>query len=141
MTAPTYAQTAVMHSLYVQLTGFDVPHTLQRHHAWEVWFLAGFKAEDLTLVVKGIKHEITKGRRFTASFRFRNLIEDIAKFEDDLQQFKAEARVKRPDYGLVEVFKATGRSAEKSTDAISAAQALERTKLAASLRQWKAENL
>ena len=59
---------------------------------WEVWCSKGWTEADLCLVVAFINRRIKAQRRWPESLRLHNLI-DPARFADDLQDAKGEARI------------------------------------------------
>lgn len=84
-----------IHRLYCQLTRMEVSLEFGRERAW-FEFLRRFNQEDLRLVISRIQKGISKGERNLGALRFRNLIESIDYFEEELAMARAEARVKKP---------------------------------------------
>lgn len=84
-----------LHLRYCELTGFNLSKGYDRERAWYEW-AKRFKPEDLDLTVSYLKAEIRKGERKLASLLFRNLIEQLDHFEEELAMAKARARVPKP---------------------------------------------
>jgi hypothetical protein len=85
-----------LHALYVALSGQDIPLNMDRERVWFDWVKAGFSADDLRIVVRGIRNGIKEGKRNHGALKFSNLIGMADHFEEDLALFKSAARASRP---------------------------------------------
>ena len=110
-----------LHDRYCSLTGRDLTLTMAVHFQWQVWVSKGYTASDLALVVAHIKKLIAKDRRRPESLRFHNLIGDTERFNEDLAEARALARV-TPPTARDRVLAQTGRPAPERNTAKSAAQ-------------------
>jgi hypothetical protein len=79
----------VLHKLYVTLTCLEVPLTMPRIYAWEVYESKGYNGMDLKQVVDFIRAGIKKGERRPASLKFSLLIENTERFSEDLAMARA----------------------------------------------------
>src|SRR5215831_5817617 len=110
---------------------------MQRHYGWEM-FRARFTADDLALVCRELRKRVKDGKRNIASLAFRFLVLDLDSFEELLAECRAVQRKPFTDSGKAAVLRATGRPDESPTPpAQSAGVTLERSKLAAQLREFK----
>lgn len=126
-----------LHALYCSLTMRQVSLDTHTRFRWEAWAVRGWTADDLCLVVKFIKKKVASGQRREESLRLYNLI-DTARFEDDLQDARGQRRTPKMDRGKAEVMRQTGRSDQLPAKPVdSAAQAYERTKIAAMLKEYR----
>lgn len=132
MTTENYAS---LHRAYQNATGRQVELTMPDHFRWHEFHSRGWTEADLRLVVAFIQRRIRDKRRYPESLRLHNLI-DPARFADDLLDAKAEQRQPRPTPRQA-VLRAVGRQEPEPDRCVSAGQALERTKLAERLRQWR----
>lgn len=80
-----------LHSTYCQATGFDLPLRMGRDRVWFDFDKAGFTKEDLLLVVKWIRRQISRnGSGYSiASLRFSTLLQ-LDAFEEKLLLAKQE---------------------------------------------------
>jgi hypothetical protein len=102
-----------LHTTYVHITHRPVRYDMGKFFRWEAWANRGWTEADLKLVVAYIWHRIRQGKRFEESFRFKNLIEDQDRFEEDLVDARAWARQSQQEPGVparVRVLSATGRT-------------------------------
>ncbi len=135
-----------LHALYCSLTGREITFDMPALSRWEQWTARGWTEADLRLVVGFINRKITKEERRIESLRLHNLI-DTARFEDDLQDARAAGRKPKRDPERARVLQATGRDYEKWDEKAkakpvdTAAAILERSKLAAQLKEWREKNL
>ncbi len=86
-----------IHLLYCHLTNRSTRLDTGVHMRWNLWKSKGWTEADLALVVAFIKGRMRTGRRYVESLRLNNLI-DPSRFEDDLQDAKAEQRVTKPTF-------------------------------------------
>ncbi len=82
---------SALHSVWMQATHRDIAMSITDHHRWNYWVAKGWTEADLRLVIAFINRRIKAGRRFPESLRLYNLI-DVDRFEQDLQDARAEAR-------------------------------------------------
>lgn len=87
---------AAIHAAYCRATGFQLRLSYPRERAWHEYLSAGFTIEDLLLVIEWIKREIRSERRREASLLFRNLVEQVERFEEDRALAMAHARRPQP---------------------------------------------
>jgi hypothetical protein len=135
---PTNEDIRKLHTTYCQETGLQIALPVSRHILWEAFLARGFTTNDLTLVCRSLRRQISNGDRRMACLRFTTLIGDVDNFEELLAEFRALQR--KPTYapGKAQVLRATGRESEpKQSDAQKAQTLLERTQLAERLREWK----
>lgn len=99
-----------VHKVFVELTGMPLVLTMGRIFIYEQWLLQ-FTEADLRIVVPYIKKGIKAGRRQPGALKFSNLIENPARFEEDLGMAKAESRRPVIDRERSSVLKSTGRPA------------------------------
>lgn len=66
-----------------------------RERAWAT-FLKTFTKEDLRLVLRYLRHEIREGNRRPGCLKFSNVIEQLDRFEEDLQLARAAERNQQP---------------------------------------------
>ncbi|MCE5278877.1 MAG: hypothetical protein LLG03_12715 [Planctomycetaceae bacterium] len=114
-----------LHALYVTLTGMDIRLDPSREYDWFQWTQAGFTADDLQLLVAEIKRGIRDQTRRPAALKFRNLIGDLQRFEEDLAEARARARAFRPDPARASVLRSTGRPAADASPAPAPARTAE----------------
>jgi hypothetical protein len=63
-----------LHDAYCFASGFEIKPTIAHQRAWFEFEKAGFNVEDLRLVIKYLKREISRGNRRDGSLKFSNLI-------------------------------------------------------------------
>jgi len=90
MTVEDHSQ---IHRLYCSKTGRDMPLTMSMHWAWNTWKAHHWTEADLELVIQHIKNLIKQDRRRPESFRFNNLIMNTDRFQEDLSEARAYARI------------------------------------------------
>lgn len=86
-----------MHVLYCRLTGFEVPWSMDRLFAWEI-FCSKFDESDLRKLIEFI-HAKSKRGHPARSLTWRNLIggpESVTFAEEDLAEAKALDRQPKP---------------------------------------------
>lgn len=115
-----------LHRLYQQLTGLAVSLDFSRENIWGHWLAKGWTADDLRIVITHIKAEIRAERRFPASLRFSNLVGQTDRFEEDLVEARARARVPRTDPARAEALRASGRPAAPPPPARPAAAIIDK---------------
>lgn len=139
----TNNQIQTLHKLYIDLTGINLPLPVSQYWIWEQFIARGHGEDQLRIVIKYLKRGISNQERRGGCLKFTNLLGDIDHFAEELAMAQKEFR-KKPAYspGKQSVLRATGRPDEPPTNpAISAAQVIERTKLASMLNRWKAAHL
>lgn len=135
---------------FTMLTGFPCPVSYYTQSSWVDWL--GCLPEDpcvetdLDLVVRYVKRNLRPhGPYLPNSLRFSNLIANCQNFLELRSLARAEKRGRDPQPARTSILRATGRvpyldSQERKEDrTISAGQAMERTKLAGMLAEWKAK--
>ena len=90
------AQANRLHSLYIKETGLDLPMRMGRDRAWFYWIQAGFLEDDLILVIRFLKRGIASGDRKPGCLRFRNLIEMLDYFDEELAMAKKALSARSP---------------------------------------------
>ena len=128
------------HAEYCRQTGREMPCSISLYYHWGL-FAREFKQEDIKTVVDHLKKIYVGNPSILRScLRWSWLVQERSHFRDLLPEAKAEARKKQPSEK--ERFLA---SIDKQVPVVdntqTAAQVLERTKLAEKLEQWKKENL
>lgn len=109
-------QIATLHAAYCELTGFELGRDYARDYAWHEFVKRGFTLDDLKMVVFEVRKGMAGGYRFQGSLKFRNLIEDLNRFEEDLAEARANLRNRRPPPSAKErVLEASGRPASVRT--------------------------
>lgn len=112
------------HALYCALTDRELPCTMAMNFTWENFISHGWTEADLALVVKHIKSLIKLKRRRPESLRFHLLIGDTERFNEDISEARALARVPKPNYRRQEVLKATGRTEEPKSGFLTSEEVL-----------------
>lgn len=93
------AQITDLHRIFCTLTRAELRLGLgeySRERAWVEFVRAGFTAEDLRTVIHYLQVQIKAGERRPGCLRFRNLIERLEDFEEELSLAKIELKRKRP---------------------------------------------
>jgi hypothetical protein len=101
-----------LHAQYGALTGYILELDYWRQECWHQWTRKGWNEADLRLVVRSIQDGIKNGRRRTGALKFNNLIAMTDRFEEDLAECRAAARVRAVPTARAAVLRATGRSDE-----------------------------
>ncbi len=133
-----------LYDCYVTATKLDLKLTMGLTFQLERFAVEGFTCDDVNLVVAYLWRRIKAGKRQKECLLPRNLIVNTDEFAENLSMARSESRSlqTKPDPRKESVLKATGRSAEVTSDTKSAQQILEQNKLMASmLSKWKEENL
>lgn len=135
-----------LHDLYRTLSGQSVPCTFERRGYWQK-FLYAIKdydcdpAEALRVVITHLQKEVRSGRRNFTCLLFRWTIGQPDDFGELLAGLLALRRKPYVSPGKAAALRASGRSVEATTgEPQSAAQVLEREKMAEMLKQWRMEN-
>lgn len=124
------------HDTYCALA-FPLDLTMQRIYVWEA-FLARFKEEDLSYLLRKLNRDIKSGKKGSYSISFRILLGNLDLFEELLAEYRALERKPRYAAGKVDVLKATGRESEpKQADAKPAGTVIEGLKIAQQLRDFR----
>lgn len=91
----THDQIQALHTAYCTLTGWSINARLYEHE-WLAFMQFGYTQDDLSLVLRTLKRDIANGKRFEGAMRFRNIISDLAKFDQELAEARARQRNLRP---------------------------------------------
>lgn len=130
-----------LHELYWALTGFkDVRFDRAKMETWNIWRSHGWGKEELELVIRFVREEIFKERRWRSSLYFRNLIANTDTFEEFLADARARGRLPKMDKGKAEVLRATGRMEEQKARPRSAEQVMRDEAAFNQFREWRAQN-
>jgi hypothetical protein len=88
----------ILHETYCERTGFEISLGYDRERAWHEFIKAGFTRDDLSLVICALIKAIHAPRngRNPGCLRFRNLIERLNDFEEELAMAKAQMRNFKP---------------------------------------------
>lgn len=97
------------HEVYCAVTGLKVPLTMDRIFAWNNFRGHGYTQDDVKAVVALLRRKIQLKQRWSSALNFRNLIQNLSVFEEDLAEARACARTPQVDRGKAEVLRATGR--------------------------------
>ena len=131
--------------LFEQLTGQKVGANLHTDYMWAEWFAFNdppWTEAELRVVVDFVKVNLeAKGGPYKLpwSLSFKSCIGDCARFADLLSM--AQARKPPKPTSRDQVLEQSGRPQVPPDPTVSAAQALERTKLSKMLGEWKQKNL
>jgi hypothetical protein len=140
-TPPTIEQTQFLHKLYCGVTDQDIPFSMARHYVYERFMAAGYDKAELEVVVRYIKRKIKAGARYPESLMFRNLIQNIDRFAEDLSMARGEERAikDRQDTPRKEILRAANINLDPKRDNTvrSAAQVLAGMEALKKLRQLK----
>jgi hypothetical protein len=127
-----------LHAAYVRGSGLNLPLTLPRMYAWEVWLTHGWGEAELALVIKRLNFEVRQRMRTETCLRFSRLVEDISGFEEALAMARHHNRMPRTDHGKAQALQSTGRPAPAPAVATqSARQALKSALLSPEWRELK----
>lgn len=130
-----------LHATYCAMTGHNLQFTFNHILFWNVWRSRKWTIDDLRFLIRYLRGKIRRGERNHGCLKFSNLIKDVERFAEDLAMARAETRNAPVRDARSEILAATGRKSVVDTGPITAAIALERTKMAAMLREWKEKNL
>lgn len=120
MTAPfSTSQTRELHDEYCRLTKLTVRYDMARHFQWESWLSQGYTREDLALVIAYIWRRIKAHKREKESFKLCALIDDKARFEDDISMARSERMVASKTVTMPPSRASALRSTGRPTDAPS----------------------
>ena len=122
MSHPSQETVRELHQVYCNKARMTLTLSMDRLLAWEM-FAMRFTAMDLGLVIDYLNAGIAKGERNPGALRFRNLVQDLDHFEEELALANT-ATLKRPIHKRVQTDRdrallATGRP---DTQAIEAAK-------------------
>jgi hypothetical protein len=123
MTIPN-STIAKLHAAYERFTGhkLKLDGVYLREWAWTEWIKRGFTEPDLELVVRYLQFQIRKDLRRPESLLFRNLIQEVDRFEEDLNMARDWKRNKRPEpTARQEILAATGRPEEPRKEPVKRA--------------------
>lgn len=73
-----------LHAAYCTATGMELPLRFGRDRAWSAFVEAGNTKADLLLVISHLKRGIAREERNAGCLRFRNLIEQLDYFDEEL---------------------------------------------------------
>lgn len=131
-----------LHAAYCELTGLEIGLDMNRERSWFEWAKKGFTEEDLRLVILEIRKGIKIGKRNPGALKFRNLIEGLDYFEEDLAMVKAQKRAPKFRFDKSATLRASGRPDKpKPPEAQPASVAVERLKMADMLKTWRQSSL
>lgn len=85
-----------LHKAYCESTGQEIRLAFDREHAWYLFLQAGFTLDDVQLVGNFLRRAVEKGERNPGCLRFRNMIEPLNFFEEELQLVRAAMRNFKP---------------------------------------------
>jgi hypothetical protein len=91
MDTNTLAHLRAVHELYCHLTGQKLTLRFDRERLWYEFLRAGFRAEDLKIVVTYLQKEIRASRRNVGALKLSNLLQ-LDRFEEDLNISKVRLR-------------------------------------------------
>jgi len=80
-----------LHRIYCAETGLEIPLRMGRDRAWFEWMRAGNTAQDLVMVIRFLKKGIARQARNLGCLRFKNLIEQVDYFDEELAMAKKAA--------------------------------------------------
>jgi hypothetical protein len=130
-----------LHQTYVALSGLPIRLDMARERSWFEFEKRGFTEADLRLVILEIQKGIKAGKRHLGALRFRNLIESLDYFEEELAMVKARKRAPTVSAGRAQVLKGTGRSADPPVAKVrSAAEILASQNAIKVLRDFREAN-
>lgn len=95
----TSTDIARVHEVFCRETGVVLRLGIgeyNRERCWLLFLHAGFTADDIRIVCKHLRKEIAEGRRMPGALRFRNLVEQLDYFEEELGMAKAALRKPQP---------------------------------------------
>lgn len=98
-TPDMHAEIARIHSVFCAATGVELRLGIGEYNRQQAWFQflkAGFNEHDVLLVCNSLKRKIAKGERLPGALRFRNLIEQLPDFEEELGMARAEQKNMKP---------------------------------------------
>ena len=106
-----------LHAEYCRITNQDIALDQFRINCWMVWINYGkhrasgqpFNADDLVTVVRELQAQIKIGKRKLGALRFRNLIQYVDYFDEELAMIRAKQRTPTVPRGRAAVLRATGR--------------------------------
>ncbi len=137
---PTNEDITKIHSAYKALTGVEAELTMTARFIWEA-FLVRYSEPDLACTIRYLKMRIKEKRREVESLGMRNLVANLDYFAETLAMARAEMRNSRTETPRESILRATGRPTQPEKPAQPVNQILERTKLAAALKEWREANL
>ncbi len=104
----TQSQIQEIHATYCALTGLQVPLSMQRIYAWEMW-CTEFKPPDLEIVVRHLKQKVRERPKLLRCFKFEWFIGNRENFAEDLAEARALMRAPKVNGERASVLRATGR--------------------------------
>lgn len=132
-----------LHAAYCSLTGMDLPLTMQRIFSWTAFKAKGWTKEDLALVIRHLQRKIRLARKWPSALLFRNLIERLDYFDEELSEARAMARAPKIDKGKADVLRATDRHHEPPTSQCKTCEQVmkEHQQMAALLKDFREKHL
>lgn len=97
-----------LHRVYCAETGLDIPLRMGRDRAWYEWVRSGFTETDLVLVIRFLKKGIARQERNAGCLRFRNLIEMLDCFDEELAMARKAAAARPPTPRTVQATQQVG---------------------------------
>lgn len=82
----------ILHQSYCEATTFELKLAYDRERSWFEFIKAGFTRDDLKMVIFHLVKGIQKGERREGCLRFRNLIQRLDLFEEELNLARAFQR-------------------------------------------------
>lgn len=131
----------LMHRAYTSITGLHYTLDRRRMDAWRNWLGHGWTKADLVLVVDRLRKKIFRGQKWQSSLNFKNLIERVDYFEEELVEARAFARRPVIDIGKAQVMEQTGRKLEAPpVKTKTAGDVMDGARAFAEFKAWRAEN-
>lgn len=129
-----------LNDCYIRESGMESKPYLSKEFAWANWSRCGFTEAELIQTLRYLCREVKAGRRQPACKSFRTLIEQPANFEHELSLSKEEMLRNKSDSPKARVLREARHNVPQPDKCASAAQIIERAKLAEMLKQWKETN-
>jgi len=90
---PAQTECRAMHRAYCEGSGMPLPWNMQREYAWMQLHQAGYRADDVSDLLKHLLKGIARQERNRGALKFSNFTA-LDRFEEDLMLFRS--RVKAP---------------------------------------------
>lgn len=132
-----------LHAAYCRETGQQIELTMPRWFSLEAFRAKGWTEADLKLVVAHLQRKIRLGRKWPSALLFRNLIERLDYFEEELSEARAMARAPKIDKGKSDVLRATDRPHEPPTSECKTCEDImqQHRQMAALLKEFRENHL
>ena len=102
-----------LHGLYQDASGLLVSLSMPRIEMWRIWMSKGWLEEDLKLTMRMLIRKAEGRVRILRVFRFEYFIGMPERFEEDLAEARALARVRHENPGKAAVLRATHRPVQQ----------------------------